>query len=450
MTGFSSLSQMVLAIRGRWKLASAVAATTFIGIMAITATMPPRYTATAWVYFNNRASDTIVDNNDSIGLAAYINAEVDLMRSARVLQKVASDPVLLNDRRTLEQSDRHQKGNAPLKDWLVGHINKHVTVASAKGGRTVSIAAEFDDPEWTTMVADQIAKAYLDTAVDLRVSPAKRNVAFYKAQKAARAAELAAHQARLDAFLKATGMTGLEAKSDADEMALRSLADRLGATEAARAGTSAQSGLGGADTAVSAGTISNSVVQQLRAQIASQSAALRELSVLSGPNYPAVIQARERLSELEGQLASELSKVARGMERNDRAADRESAGISALEAGKRAEISASSANRARLQVLSGEVARAKTNYDAVAARLAEVELASAVQAPNAAILTPATLPRGPSFPNWPVVFVFALAAAVVAGVIAALLKELLVPRVRSRQDLEMLLGGAPVLCDLAS
>lgn len=449
MTGFSSLSQMALAIRGRWKLATAVAAMTFVGIIAVTAMMPPRYTATAWVYFNSRASDTIVDN-DSIGLAAYINAEVDLMRSQRVLQKVASDPVLLNDPRTLEQSQRHQKGNAPLKDWLVNYINKNVTIASAKGGRTVSIAAEFDDPKWSTMVADRMAKAYLDTAVDLRVSPAKRNVAFFRVQKNARAAELAAYQAKLDAFLKATGMTGLEAKSDADELELRTLADRLGATEAARAGTSAQSGLGSVDTAVAAGTISNSVVQQLRAQIASQSAALRELSVLSGPNYPAVVQVRERLSELEGQLAAELSKIERGMVRSARVADRESAGISALEAGKRAEISASSADRARLQVLTGEVARAKTNYDAVAARLAEVELASAVEAPNAAILTPASLPRGPSFPNWVTVFAFALAAAVVCGVIAALVKELLVPRVRSHQDLQMLLGGAPVLCDLAS
>lgn len=450
MNGFSSLSQMALAIRGRWKLALAVAAVTFLGILAITAMLPRRYTATAWLYFNSRASDTIVDTNDTIGLAAYINAELDLMRSQRVLRKVASNQALLADPRTIRQSQRHQKGSAPRSEWLVGFISQHVTVGSAKGGRTVSVAAEFDDPQWTAMVADLVAKAYLDTAVELRVSPAKRNVAFFKAQKQARANELASHQATLDAFLKATGMTGLEAKSDTDELELRALSERLGATEAARAGSMAQSRIGGVDSAVSAGTISNSVVQQLRSQIAGQSATLRDLLVLSGPNYPAVVQARERLAELEGQLTAELAKIERGMERSSRAADRESAGISALEAGKRASISASSGNRARLQVLIGEVARAKTNYDAVAARLGEVELASAVEAPNAAILTPATLPRGPSFPNWPLVIVFAFGAALVCGIIAALIKELFVPRVRSRHDLEMLLGGAPVLCDLAS
>jgi uncharacterized protein involved in exopolysaccharide biosynthesis len=448
MTGFTSISQMALAIRGRWKLGTAVALLVFVTVLVVVAVLPSRYTATAWVIFNNRGSDAIIDKNDSLGFAAYVNGEVDLIGSRRVLQRVANDPALLKDPRTLEQSERHQKGNAPLKDWLVDYIGRNVTVSSAKGVRTVAIAAEFDDPQWATSVANLIAKAYLDTAVDLKVTPARRNVAFFRAQTEARAAELATEQARLAAFLKETGMTGLEAKSDADELQLRTLAERLGATEAAKAGTSAQSGLGGIDTAVAAGTISNPVVQQLRAQIASQSATVRDLEVLSGPNYPPLLQARERLAELQGQLNAELGKVARGVERTARAADLESAGISALEANKRAAITASSANRARLQVLDGNVARAKANYDAVAARLADVELASAVEAPNAAILTPAAVPRGPSFPNWPLVVVFAAGAGLVAGLIAALVKELLVPRVRSRQDLQALLG-APVLCDLA-
>jgi succinoglycan biosynthesis transport protein ExoP len=448
MTGFTSISQMALAIRGRWKLGTAVALAVFVTLIAIVAVLPSRYTATAWVIFNNRGSDAIIDKNDSLGFAAYVNGEVDLIGSRRVLQRVANDPALLKDPRTLAQSERHQKGGAPLQDWLVEYIGNHVSVSSAKGVRTVAIAAEFDDPNWATLVANLIAKAYLDTAVDLKVAPARRNVAFFRAQTDARAAELATEQARLAAFLKETGMTGLEAKSDADELQLRTLAERLSATEAAKAGTSAQSGLGGIDSAVAAGTISNPVVQQLRAQIAGQSATVRDLEVLSGPKYPPLIQARERLAELEGQLAAELAKVARGVARTARAADLESAGISALEANKRAAITASSANRARLQVLTSNVERAKTNYDAVAARLAELELASAVEAPNAAILTQAATPRGPSFPNWPLVVLFAAAAALVAGLLAALIKELLVPRVRSRHDLQALLG-APVLCDLA-
>lgn len=450
MHGFTSITQMALAIRGRWKLATAVAALVMLVICGVAALLPPRYTATAWVVFNNRASDAIVDKSDGLGFGAYVNGEVDLIGSRRVVSRVAADPALLADPRTRAQAARNQQGNGPVRDWLVDHISRNVTIASVRGARTVSIAAQFDDPVWARTIANLIARSYLETAVDLKVSPARQNVAFFKVQTASRARELAAVQARLDAFLKATGMTGLEARSDTDDLQLRSLAERLGATEAEQAGIVAESGLGGIDTAVAAGKINNAVVQSLRADIATQSAALRDMTVLSGPNYPAVVQARARLDELNGQLAAELAKVEQGVERSSVVIAREAARIGALEARKKQAITATSADRAQLQTLSGEVARAKANYEAVANRLADVELQSAVEAPSAAILSPATVPRGRSFPNWPSIIIMALLAGVSAGVVAALVREMLVPRVRSRSDLEALLGGAPVLCDLTA
>lgn len=450
MHGFTGLTQMTLALRGRWKLASTVAVAIAVLIAAIAAVLPPRYTATAWVVFNNRGSDAIVDKGDSLAFSAYVNGEVDLIGSRRVVVRAAADPALLADPATRAQAERHRPANAPLRDWLAEHIRTNIVVASARGTRTVSIAARFDDAAFARAVANGVARAYLATAVDLKVSPARANVAFFKAQVAQRATDLARVQQRLDAFLRATGMTGLEARSDTDDLQLRSLAERLGATEAERAETAVESGLGGVDTAVAAGKIANPVVQALRADIATQAAALRDMTVLSGPNYPSVVQARARLDELNGQLAAELAKIQQGVERRSLAVARESAQIGALEARKKASITATSADRARLQLLAGEVARAKANYDAVASRLADVELQSAVEDPSAAILSSAPLPRSPSFPHWPTIAVLAVAAGIVTGVLAALVKELLVPRVRSRTDLEALLGGAPVLCDLTA
>ncbi len=456
MTGFSSLSQMMLALRGRWKVAVAAGAAVAVLIITVCAMMPPVYTATAWVVFNTKGSDPVADKNDTLAFGQYVSGEVDLIGNRRIIQQVAYDPALLHDPRTLRQQDRHERDmfgrrlKAPLRDWLVDFITKNATITNAKGTRTASIAAAFDDPVWAAKVAGLIAKSYLDTAVDLTVAPARQNVAFFKVQKAARESDLIAAQGILNAFLKETGMTGLEAKSDTDDLQFRTLAERLSATQADQAGSSAQAGIGGADAAVSAGKISNPVVQQLRTEIATQTAALRDMTVLSGPNYPTVVQARARLAELETQLSAELAKVQSGVERTNRAVSREGAAISALAEQKRRYMTATAANRSKLQILQGDVDRAKANYDAVAAQLADVELKSVLQAPNAAILSPAPVPRGPSFPYWPLIIAFALAAGAVFGIIAALVKELLVPRVRSTIDLQALLGGAPVLCDLGA
>jgi len=428
----------------------AVALLVASSILVVAAFLPPRYASTAWIVFNNRGSDAIVDKNDSLAFQAYVNGEVDLINSRHVLQRVASDDALLRDPQTLAQRDRHQRGTAPIGDWLLDHIARNLTVTSAKGTRTVAISTEFDDPVWAASVANLVARAYLDTAVELKVTPARQNVAFFRRQKAARAAELAAAQTELEAFLRATGMTGLEANTDTEELQMRVLAERLGDARVEQAGTAIRSGLGGIDAAISAGNISNPAVQQLRSSIAAQSAILRDLQVLSGPNYPAVVQARARLSELEGQLSAELGKVARGVDRDNIAVTRKSGQISAMEAQKRQLLTQTAGNRARLAELTAGVTRARVNYDSVAARLADVELQSALESPSAAVLSAATVPRGASFPNWLNIAALALAAGVTFGIIAALVKEMLIPRVRSRSDLENMLQGAPVLCDLTA
>ena len=428
----------------------AVALLVASSILVVAAFLPPRYASTAWIVFNNRGSDAIVDKNDSLAFQAYVNGEVDLINSRHVLQRVASDDALLRDPQTLAQRDRHQRGTAPIGDWLLDHIARNLTVTSAKGTRTVAISTEFDDPVWAASVANLVARAYLDTAVELKVTPARQNVAFFRRQKAARAAELAAAQTELEAFLRATGMTGLEANTDTEELQMRVLAERLGDARVEQAGTAIRSGLGGIDAAISAGNISNPAVQQLRSSIAAQSAILRDLQVLSGPNYPAVVQARARLSELEGQLSAELGKVARGVDRNNIAVTRKSGQISAMEAQKRQLLTETAGNRAKLAELTAGVTRARVNYDGVAARLADVELQSALETPNAAVLSAATVPRGASFPNWLNIAALALAAGITFGIIAAIVKEMLVPRVRSRSDLETMLRGAPVLCDLTA
>ncbi|WP_310474742.1 Wzz/FepE/Etk N-terminal domain-containing protein [Sandarakinorhabdus sp.] len=450
MSGFSSLSQMILALRGRWKLAALVAACVAVAICIIAAFLPPQFTATAWIVFNNRGSDAIIDKNDSLAFAAYVNAEVDLIGSRRVMQRAVASPGFINDPRTLLQRDKYQKGKAPLQDWLVNQIGRNLNVVSAKGTRTVSIGVGSDDPVWAAQVANLVAQAYLDTAVELKVTAARRNVAFFKAQVATRADDLARVQANLNAFLKTTGMTGLEGETDTNAIELRALSERLTASQARKAGTQAESSLGGIDAAISAGTVSNVVVQQLGAAVATQSAVLRDLNVHSGPNHPAVIQGKARLAELQAQLVAELGKVARGIERQNQSVGRETAQIEELGVGKRQLLTATAADRARLQVLTGEVNRAKANYDAVAARLADVELQSDLEAPSAAILSAATPPRGASFPNWLLVLALALVTGAVSGVLAALIREMLAPRVRSWSDLEALLGGAPVLCDLTA
>jgi uncharacterized protein involved in exopolysaccharide biosynthesis len=448
MLGFHSLEQVFHTIRESWRIIAAVFFAVFAAVLVVCAMMPAIWTASADIAFNDRSIDPAGEKPDSLPFAGYISAEVDLINSQAMMQRLARDPDFANNPATLRQIERYKKGKGPAEKWLVYWINRNVAVTNTKGTRRVTITASADDAKFAVLLANGLARAYLTGNLRMRVTPAQNNVQFFKIQKARRLAELAAAQKRLDDFLKQTGMTGLEATSDSDAQQLRTLDDKLAQSQAELAGTKAATRLGNVDTAVSAGTVANPVIERLSASIAEQSAVLKDLTILRGPNYPTVVEARARLAELEGQFRAETAKIARGLDRANQTVERKGAMIGMIQRHKRAEISGAASKRASLAVLTGDVDRAKASYDAVAARLAEVELASSLETPNAAVLSPAEAPLSPTWPNWPVAALIGLALGAIAGVLVALVKELLAPRVRTPADLEMVLGGAPMLAEL--
>lgn len=449
VTEFRSLEQIGIIVGERWRRIGGVAAIVLLVICAVCAALPSSYTANVDIIFNPRASDPVADKADTTAMNAYVSGEVDLINSREMLFRLAGDPTFANDPLTRQQANRYKKGLGPQRDWLIPFINKSVTVTNVKNSRRVTITAVADDRRFAALMANGLARWYLWKNLSLRVMPEQRNVAFFAQQKAQRLVELNTAQQALQAFLKTSGMSGLEAKSDVEDLQLRSLGEKLSQSQTELAATAAERAVGGANTAVSAGTISNAALQALRSDIATQSAALSELAIIRGPNYPAVVQTRARLSELEGQFRAETGRIEQGLQRRNAAALRESRQIGALERDKRLSIGSSSANRGQLALLSGEVERAKAAFDAVALQLVRASLAASLGQPNAAILSPATPPLAPTFPRWPLIIVFGVFAGLACGIMVALASELIGPRVRSVRDLEWTLG-APVLCDMAA
>lgn len=449
MSGFHSLEQVFLTLRARWQSITLIAVLVLAVALAGTALVAPSYSAVATVILNTRSTDAIVDTGDGTTFNAYVTAELDLMMSDRVLLRVAADPRLVADPAARAHLATLGLGAAAPTARIASVLRRSLTVTNVKNTRTVTVRADATDPGFAALVANRVAAAYLATNLDLRVAPARANVNFFGQQKAKRAAELTAARARLDDYLRRSGMTGTENGADAYAAQLASLAAQRATSETQLAQSSAEVAVGRVAEGIATGAIVNPVIPRLRSEIAEQSAALADQLVTRGPNFPTVIQARERLVELRAQLDAETVRVGAGLRRRSASARDEASRLGALEAGTRATLSASAAGRSRLSSLQGDVERAKANYDAVTLRLAQVELASALEQPNAAVLSQAVPPPAPSGPSWSLSLVAGTLAGVVAGIGLALALELRRPRVRSWRDVERALG-APVLSDMVA
>jgi tyrosine-protein kinase Etk/Wzc len=81
----------------------------------------------------------------------------------------------------------------------------------------------------------------------------------------------------------------------------------------------------------------------------------------------------------------------------------------------------------------------------VQTRMKEAQIAAAVEDPSVRVIDPAILPTRPVKPNIPLSIGLGLLAGLVIGLGAAFAKEHMDTRVRTREDLQIVTGGIPVL-----
>jgi polysaccharide biosynthesis transport protein len=447
--GFYSLGQLATAVVAHWKtVALATLAALSLALLYLSLT-PKSYVSTTSVIFHTQGSDPVSNKSDVLSFATYMVSETELMTSQRVLARLANDPAFAQNKSVIATWKKATNGKQPLAKWLRQTLPGMVKAKTGKQSRVVDLRVEARDPKFAAAVANGLAQAYLDTNLELRVSPARQNAKWFERQKQVRFDALGGAQAKVSAFLRKTGMTGLEIKSDIDDVQLRTLSSELSQVQAKRASVDSQQQNVNTSSALGIGLINNPTAQQLRTAIADQKVIIENLSGELGPNHPRLQAAEQKLSSLQAEFESEINMVSRDLGSRRRSVQSEEAKIRRLTDQQRNTISTSSANRAQLGVLLDDVERARSAYAQVSTRLSEIELASALEKPNASVLFEATAPNRAAAPNWSFTLIFSMIAGLLSGTLMAIIAELLQPKIRHPADFEHHFPTTPLLCELS-
>jgi polysaccharide biosynthesis transport protein len=449
--GFQNLNQILVALAARWKLMAAMAVAVPLVVLAALLILEPKYQSTATVIFDTRGSDPTAQKTDNQSMSSLVAGEIDLMRSRRIVDQLGKDPAILADPVIQKHWQENRKGKAKMGVWLANYVKPLVSVSTnSRQSRAIDITVQEGNPAFAQLIANGLAKAYLDTNLELRVSPARQNVEWLAKQKALRFADFRATQKELEAFLRKTGMTGSEIDASVSELKLRSLSSELAKAQVDRAKAVSVIEALGPEAAISTGQISSPTVQSLRTQIAEQNVLIQELSSKYGPNHPTMMAGHRRLESLRTELDREIGKAAQTLRQQGASTIGEERRVQAMTDDQRRSISVGAGKRSELSILSANVVRAKRAYDVVAEALTQLQLASSLEQPNARILTQAQLPQKPSFPNWGFSLALAALAGILLGVVLALAMELIRQPVRLRSDLERLFPGVPILSEMPS
>lgn len=431
--------QLLLILRARYKLALLVMLVIVATGIPVIQHLPKQYTATTSLVVDVRSPDPIA----SIMMPSNMATQEDIIKSDRVARKVVKLLRLDENPVVQEQWRGATGGRGTLEVWLAELLQKRLVVAPfRRDSNIITIEYSAADPAFAAAVANGFAQAYMETAVELKVDPAKHYARWFGEQGKALRENVEKAQARLSEYQQKKGIVARDESLDTETARLAQLTEQLTALQAETTG--ALSRQRASKSATLPEVMQSAVVQGLRSDIARHEARLKEVRGNLGSNHPQIRRMHSEIDELKLRLEAETRHVATSFSASGSVGrDREKGLMGAIELQKK-KLLALRGERDELAVLQRDVDAAKNAYEAVARRFTQTSLESQATQTNVFLLTSAVEPLEPSSPKIPKFTLMVVILGALLGVGAAFGLEVLDRRVRCVEDLAEMLQ-LPVL-----
>jgi polysaccharide biosynthesis transport protein len=436
-----TFGQFLSILRARWLVALIVLAVTVVTTLVVSLLLPKQYRALASVVIDFKP--------DPLGAALYGGApspvlmatQVDIIQSERVAQRVVRNLKLNENPQVRQQWLDEAKGQGTIESWLASVFQRQMDVVPSRESSVITIAYKATDPRFAAGLANAFAQAYIDTALELRVDPARQYSSFFdtRAKEAREALERA--QTKLSSFQKENSIIATDERLDVENARLNELSSQLTQVQA----ISAESGSRQTQAQGQQGdrlqeVLNNQIVGQLKADINRGEARLKELNTRFGDAHPQVVETRANLAELRSRLDAETAKVTGGVTMSNTINRQREAEIRGSLEAQRAKVLRLKAVRDEGSVLVRDMENAQRTYDAILQRLTQTSLESQATQSNVNMLTQAVPPIEPASPR---VMLNTLLAILGGGLLAigtAMALELRDRRVRNMDDVVVALG----------
>lgn len=425
-----SFSQFMAILRARWLIPVAVLSVMLLLAFAASQLLPKKYTATGSVMVDMRSPDPINGTMAPIS-SLYLLTQMDVIRSERVALMVVR-ALKLNENPDLRARWQAGGGQGSFDTWVAQLILEGLEVIPAKGSSVIEVNYTAADPDFAAALSNRFINAYLDTAVELRVQPARQFTHMFTEQLEQAKGRLETAQRKLSAYQQEKGIVATDERLDVETARLSELSAHLVALQAQTADARSRRSRAGID---SPDSMNNSVIMSLRGELARQEARLQEAADRLGDNHPQITQMRAGIDEIRRRILSESANVGRtagvALEISEQ---REAQARSSLEA-QRQKVLRLKAIRDEATVMANDVASAQRAVEAIQLRSHQTRLESETDQTNVAVLKVATPPSRPSSPRTLLLFLQAVFIGVFVGIGAAIWAELRNRRIRVDEDL---------------
>jgi succinoglycan biosynthesis transport protein ExoP len=281
----------------------------------------------------------------------------------------------------------------------------NLAISPIRNSRLVDIKYRLPDPDLATRIANAIARNYIDQSLEYKFMASKEANDWLGERLAEQRRQVEAAEAALQKYREQNDALSLQ---DRENIVVQKLADLNAAVTQAKTDRFQKQALynqlqmlaakGGAIDTFPA-ILSNTYVQQVKAELAQLQSQQTQLSEKLGDRHPDLIKVRTAIQLAQTKLDAEIAKVVQSV-RNEYQATlaKENSLNGALEQQK---TEAQSMNRKAIDysVLDRDVQTSKQIYDSLLQRAKETGVSSELKTSNIRVVDAAERPRSPASPR---------------------------------------------------
>jgi chain length determinant protein EpsF len=449
--------QLLQLLWARRRLMAAVFGVILLGTMALILGVPRSYTAQVSLIADGKGMDPVTGSAlPQQALDSVIATQVDIIRSHNVALRVvdalhlAADPML---RREFLAGPI----GAPIRDWMADRIVAHLDAVPSRESSVIAIHYTDRDPPTAAERANAFATAYMQTELDLKLDPARRQADWFQNQVRDLRAAVETAQQRLSEFQRHSGLAGIDEHDshlDVENARYAEISTQLVTAQAALA--DARSRLAQVDHARQRreldqlpDLIGDTSLQTLKTDLARAQANLADVAERYDVNAPPYRSALAQVDELKRKVAAELETAIGSIRQQADISQQRASELQHTLDAQRARIQQLQQARDTLSMLTRDAEDAQKSYDAAMQRAGSVKLESRLDQSGVAILSWAVPPTHPSRPR-PLLYLLAgLMLGALFSVGSAVLAEVFDRRVHGAADMAEL-DDAVLLAEIPS
>jgi capsular exopolysaccharide synthesis family protein len=455
---------LLAAFRRRMDVFLITMAATLAFVVLFMLVYPAQYTATARVAVEARTiaatpeKETPVVSQLSTVQASDVETEAQVVQSVRVVERVI-------DKLHLDQDPEFNGAKLALKGKVTQFLLKMFAPPASKSQRDEIVAAvlgKLQPAQYLTTnaidinftdhnarkaqkIANAFAQAYLDDQVAAKLDQSRKASEGLLAQIEAMRRQAESDAEKVQAYKISHGLLSLGAQtltqqeiSTYDESIATAKAEAAGDLASLR---TAQEQLAKGSNGDDVGqALSSTVVGNLREQRAELSAKLALLEGHYGPKYPDLAQARQQLADIDREIKAEIQRTISNLAAKSAVSQQRLATMESTLATTRQTLAQNNAALSGLEDLQRRATVSQQIYEAYLDRAKESVAQASNLLPDSEIVSRATLPEYPSFPNTILFLALGVVAGFLFGCAGVLIAEMTDDRFVTGADIERRLG----------